>query len=367
MRLIYLSPVSWHSFSQRPHEMVRCFQARTGKPVLWVEPYPTRFPVVGDLATLRQPVAFTSDIPPWLTVIRPRALPVEPLPLSGLLNRLSWHGVIVAARRFAVEPTLLGIGKPSALACQLLEEPIFRASFYDAMDNVPEFYRGWSRYAMERRQRQTVRAVTGVLASSSALQSRFAVINGNTTLVLNACASERLPMAAPPRPPRAGRRLVFGYVGTIAKWFDWEFIGALAEAFPAAEVRLAGPVHTEIPAALPANVRLLPPLSHGEALLAMVQFDVGLIPFTKSEVTRFVDPIKYYEYRALGLPVVSTVFGEMAARGEAPGVFLADRPAQAAAVCAAALAFVETDEARARFRRENSWTARCEVAYAALV
>jgi glycosyltransferase involved in cell wall biosynthesis len=367
MRLIYLSPVSWHSFSQRPHELVRCFQALTGKPVLWVEPYATRFPVIGDLALLRRRAGFTSEVPAWLTVIRPWALPLEPLPFSGRINRLLWQRVIVAARRFAVEPTLLGIGKPSALACQLLQEPIFRTSFYDGMDYVPAFYRGWSRYAMERRQRQTVRDVGSVLASSSALQSRFSALNGNTSLVLNACASERMPLGEPSRAPRAGRALVFGYVGIIAKWFDWAFIRALAEAYPAAEMRLIGPLHTEVPAALPANVRLLPALPHGEALRAMAQFDVGLIPFKKSEVTHFVDPIKYYEYRACGLPVVSTDFGEMTARAAVPGIFLADGPAQVAAACAAALAFRESDAARARFRRDNSWSTRFEVAYAALV
>ena len=43
----------------------------------------------------------------------------------------------------------------------------------------------------------------------------------------------------------------------------------------------------------------------------MAQFDVGLIPFLKNRLTDSVDPIKYHEYRALGLPVVSTSFGEM--------------------------------------------------------
>ena len=51
MRLVYLSPVSWHSFAQRPHELVRQFHAATQAPVLWVEPYPTRLPVLADLLT----------------------------------------------------------------------------------------------------------------------------------------------------------------------------------------------------------------------------------------------------------------------------------------------------------------------------
>ncbi len=52
----------------------------------------------------------------------------------------------------------------------------------------------------------------------------------------------------------------------------------------------------------------------------MAEFDVGLIPFKQNALTAAVDPIKYYEYRALALPVISTDFGEMHERGDLPGL-----------------------------------------------
>ncbi|KVO05327.1 hypothetical protein WJ70_26980 [Burkholderia ubonensis] len=50
------------------------------------------------------------------------------------------------------------------------------------------------------------------------------------------------------------------------------------------------------------------------------EFAVGLIPFRLNDLTSGVDPIKFYEYRSLGVPVWSTNFGEMQQRGADDGV-----------------------------------------------
>ncbi|MWK57150.1 glycosyltransferase [Pseudomonas otitidis] len=364
MRLIYLSPMPWHSFTQRPHELVRCFHERTGEPVLWIEPYPTRFPTLNDLPRLRaalrrseQPLLQAPEVPSWLRLVQPIAMPIEPLPGSGWLNRPLWQSVLEQVRHFAEKPTMLGIGKPSSLALRLLREPLFQTSFYDAMDNFSEFYEGFSRRAMERRQRLTAQAVSTVLTSSSALQAQMSTLSANVMLLGNACAAERLPSGQKRRKTMRNRP-VLGYVGTIAKWFAWEIVVALAKAFPHAEVRLIGPLHTPAPMLLPPNIRISGEVSHAAAINAMADFDIGLIPFKCDALTHFVDPIKYYEYRALGLPVISTAFGEMASRRSHPGTFLLDGPEDIARAMDNALKFEEPEEQTLQFRRENSWRMR---------
>ncbi|WP_409301861.1 hypothetical protein [Pseudomonas sp. KCJK8993] len=367
MRLVYLSPVSWHSFAQRPHELVRQYHAATQAQVLWVEPYATRLPGITDLLGQRPLQGPPEPQPAWLTLASPRALPIEPLPGSGWLNRLLWRDLLRQVRDFAQDAALLGIGKPSRLALQLLREPVFYNSFYDAMDNVPAFYRGWSRRAMSRSQHETARAVDITLASCSALQRYWQGQRVHTQLLFNACATERLPALPLRRSRNATTPPVFGYVGTLAKWFDWDFVQALALAFPDAEVRLIGPQHGAAPTVLPANVRRLPALSHANALQAMTEFAVGLIPFKRNDLTRFVDPIKYYEYRALGLPVVSTTFGEMINRRGTPGVFLSENTADIPWLMEQALAFREPLDDTLSFRKANSWAKRFELAHPAIM
>ncbi|POA51175.1 MULTISPECIES: hypothetical protein [unclassified Pseudomonas] len=366
MRLVYLSPVSWHSFAQRPHELVRQFHAATQAQVLWIEPYPTRLPGISDLFGQRPPQGPHEPQPAWLTLASPRALPIEPLPGSGWLNSLLWRDLVRQVRDFAQGTTLLGIGKPSRLALQLLREPVFDSSFYDVMDNVPAFYRGWSRRTMRRHQHETARAVDITLASCSALQRYWQGQRVHTQLLLNACATERLPALGLRRSGSAVAAPVFGYVGTLAKWFDWDFVQALALAFPDAEVRLIGPRYGAAPTSLATNIRLLPALSHADALQAMTEFAVGLIPFKRNDLTRFVDPIKYYEYRALGLPVVSSAFGEMTSRRDVSGVFLCENTADIPWLMEQALAFREPLDDTLLFREANSWTKRFELAHPAI-
>jgi hypothetical protein len=93
-------------------------------------------------------------------------------------------------------------------------------------------------------------------------------------------------------------------------------------------------------------------------LHAMTQFNVGLIPFMRNALTACVDPIKYYEYRALGLPVLSSAFGEMAQRRRCDGVYLINRHGNMTELLSQALASSTTAENTAHFRMNNSWESR---------
>lgn len=356
MRLIYLSPVPWASFAQRPHKFVAWFHVRTSAEVLWIEPYPTRLPAPADFARLRRAAAApTTAPPPWLHVLRARALPIEPLPGSGWVNAALWAPVLAAAGEFAAAgSTLLAVGKPSLLALQLLQRLAHCGSLYDAMDDFPAFYRGVSRWAMRRREQLLAQRVDALWASSSALAQRWAGLRSDAQLVPNGLDAALLP-AARHRGPRIGAQ-VFGYVGTMAAWFDWELVVALARARPDDRVCLIGPLHGRAPAQLPRNVELLPECGHAQALRAMGAFDVGLIPFKCNALTAGVDPIKYYEYRALGLPVVSTAFGEMALRRGDEAVFIVDRADDVARAAARAAACGPAPDAA--FTRLHRWEAR---------
>ena len=167
-------------------------------------------------------------------------------------------------------------------------------------------------------------------------------------------------------PPKMGPiergRNVLGYVGTIGPWFDWDWVIALAKARPADVVRLIGPMFTPSPHAIPGNVEVLSSRSHHDAMLAMQDFDVGLIPFKNTDLTVSVDPIKYYEYRALGLPVVSTDFGEMALRGAEDGTFLSKTGQVLNGLIQEALLYRSDDETIRQFTARNTWEARFNAA-----
>ena len=94
---------------------------------------------------------------------------------------------------------------------------------------------------MELTERNLVGRVSKIVVFSSAV-SRFSAHEDKLSLILNACDSDNLPPALPKsiQPP------VYGYVGTIGHWFDWEAVVSLASSLrisdPQARVRLIGPV-----------------------------------------------------------------------------------------------------------------------------
>ena len=229
-------------------------------------------------------------------------------------------------------------------------------TLFDIMDDFPAFYTGLSSLAMAAREQEVAQQAQQVLVSSTFLAQRFAACGERLGLALNACAIETLPPVSqlPARPATP----MLGYVGTIAQWFDWDMVIALAQAHPAIPVRLVGPVFGTVPSRLPANIELLPACQHPQAIVHMQSFSVGLIPFRRTTLTQSVDPIKYYEYRALGLPVLSSRFGEMAMRGDQPGVFLAGENSGLVQQVSSALAHRDGIDSIAAFRASNSWDAR---------
>lgn len=268
MRLVYLSPIPWVSFSQRSHELVRYFHSTTQGEVLWIDPYSTRFPVWGDLYRLNFGSGNASQgvIPDWLSNVKPLAIPIEPIPFSGSINRLIWSDTIRVVEEFSKGGAILGVGKPSVLALQLLSTGKFLSSFYDVMDDFPAFYHGLSRVSMAYRERSLVEKVSKVLVSSSSLRDRFACEGKEVSLMLNACASSRLPSPVIGGQHMRSRTPVVGYVGTIGRWFDWQLVNLLANAKPEVRVRLIGPVYTPSPEPLPDNVEILPSCSHDQAM-----------------------------------------------------------------------------------------------------
>ncbi len=322
MRLVYFAPVPWESYSQRPHAMVRFFVEQHGWEVLWVDPYPTRLPRWEDRHRLTLPPGAEAASGVGAVMrLTPRALPVEPLPGGPLCNRwVFWRQPLARIRAWlAGGASMIGVGRPSHLALRVVLEHPGVPSFYDAMDDFPAFFTGVSRRATARTEARLAAAVRRVFVSSPWLVEKFKGLGSLPQHVPNGCDTARLP----PPCPRTQRYPILGYVGTIATWFDWDTTVRLAGVARGFEVVLIGPCFTAVPPGLPANVRVEPALAHDAALARMARFSVGLIPFRDTELTRAVDPIKYYEYQALDVPVLATPFGDFRSDAARPGVTVA--------------------------------------------
>ncbi|MGI9285417.1 MAG: glycosyl transferase [Pseudomonadales bacterium] len=360
MTLIYFSPVKWNSFAQRPHKFVDWHHKRYDGEVVWVDPYPTRLPKLNDLLRMssrKRASGVQQHSPPWLRVLKPKSLPVEPLYGIRAINLLLWRKLIPQLLTYTEkEPCVVVVAKPSILALTFLKQNNSALVVYDAMDDFHYFYRGLSKLSMRKRDLDLVARAHLILASSSVIYDKYSRLRERVEYVPNAFDSRMIKSDG--QFGIATEKAVIGYIGTIGQWFDWSLVINLAKGNPNVYVKIVGPVFKSPPVGLPKNVMVLPSVNHQEAIEIMRSFSVGLIPFIPNDLTASVDPIKYYEYRALGLPILTTAFGEMADRISEEGVFQLDDMSNMRASVEAAIKFKIPAASLAVFRKENNWEAR---------
>lgn len=357
MKLVYLSPVHWSSYKQRPHFMVQSLLAKGIESTLWVNPYPARLPNMRDLVRhngqLHRQYERANDLVRELSI---HVFPIEPIQHLRAINNVFWKGAISKVLKYLDgDPFILGIGRPVIFGIKLLRSLSPTASFYDAMDDFPEFYKGLARNSIKDAEQVIASEVDTIYVSSSYLKKKFINSKMDPILLNNACCLSSSSFGRLKK-----RQSIVGYVGSVGSWFDWDLVCRFAEDLPQFIIRIVGPVFQLPNETLPMNIELIPPCSHRAAIEHMRQFAAGLIPFRKNGLTKAVDPIKYYEYRSLGLPTLSTSFGEMAFRGGDDGVFFIDRHEEFSDIVEKAIAWTKiiSEKDTREFYNKNNWARR---------
>ncbi len=101
---------------------------------------------------------------------------------------------------------------------------------------------------------------------------------------------------------------IIGYSGALAKWIDWDLVGACASYNTSWQFVFIGPDHEETVFSQPVfdypNVHWLGAKSYGVLPDYYSYFDIGIVPFVVNDITLSVSPIKMFEYMAAGIPVI---------------------------------------------------------------
>lgn len=315
-----------------------------------------RLPTWTDFERLRHPGRpLWLERPPRLEVLSLRALPIDPLPAGERLNAAVFWRAALGRLAAGDRQTIIGIGRPTALARMALEAVPHAWSFYDAMDLFPEFYRGLSRRHTRATEIAIASTVTRVFASSQAIADKVSAVARSVTLMRNAYDMDLLD------PADAGSRAsrnTLGFLGCVGHWFDWDLALRVAQAAAPLKVALVGPRPSAGPSRLPDNMTWEGERHQSDTVPHLSTFAAGLIPFKCDNLTMGVDPIKYYQYRGAGLPVLTTPFGEMQYRNETDDTFMLTGNGDLRSVINRALLCRPTPGAIGAFRASNTWEAR---------
>ncbi len=231
---------------------------------------------------------------------------------------------------------------------------------FDSLDEPVGEFSPWQPY-----YQRAVSSADLVLAASDKLYARAQAINPHTILLPNGCDYDYFKKArsnefAPPDLPQLGKAVI-GYMGAVASWCDLELLDKLAQVFSDCSLLIIGPLYNARNIPLHPNIHWLGYKSYEELIYYASYFDVGIIPFKQNDMTAAVNPIKMWEYMAMGIPVVATALTETQKYSEE----LYYSPQRQDFINNVRRALkqetLEKCERRMSLAQENSWMARAKV------
>lgn len=232
-------------------------------------------------------------------VLRSATIPAQRTPWQQqLAARLAAGATARWARRNAFDPDLVWCYMPSAV--ELLERFPRAASVYWTGDEV-----------VLPREHELLDRVDAVLCVSTPVHERHrATLGERAHFVPVACDFDRYNGAVGTGAELLGdlERPLLGYAGFVNERVDEGLLTELGERLTEGTVVVAGPAGDEQRRALEGAPRIaLLGLQPPEQVPALIDaFDVALVPYRDTVFNRSSNPVKFYEYLALGKPVVST-------------------------------------------------------------
>jgi glycosyltransferase involved in cell wall biosynthesis len=398
---VYLfSPIPYSFLHQRPQKLADQF-VRRGIPVTFIEPcgfteytgggkkgllrlilYSMIFQVLGVVSLMipgmrSTPRRRTSGKPPSIS------LGIVPMPMvyppnrvdSPMLEKL--NGAIF---RQALRWRVLRAIRQDEEAIAVVQNPFWglvlnRADFttitYDCLDELTLFSGNASVDRFSDYERRLIEISATTFVTAEKLEERIRTVapghpvvrvpNGVDFDWFQECAARH----DVPADMRETRRPVAGYVGVLRDWFDYELLARLARTMPDVSFTMVGPLdfdfriahlHTE------PNLRWIGRRDYAEMPAYIGAFDVCLIPFLPGKVSQTTNPVKVFEYFALGKPVVSTPMHELLPFAEAGLLRLARGEEEFASAMRASLKETagELQERRREVARNHSWRALTE-------
>ncbi|MEW6510653.1 MAG: glycosyltransferase [Bacteroidota bacterium] len=248
----------------------------------------------------------------------------------------------------------------------VLQRGDFTRLAYDCIDEISLFAGRGSVERMECYERRLIEMSDAVCVTAEKLEEtlRPKVLGRPLVRLPNGVDYDyfqrRIQECGPPDALAGVRRPIVGYVGVLRNWMDYALVEYLARTLTQVSFVLVGPVDFEnrlesirkIP-----NVILMGRREYRDVPAFINAFDVCVIPFLPGPVSNTTNPVKLFEYFALGRPVVSTRLRELEKFADQGLLRMADNREEFASAVTDALAerTPGVKEMRKEVARAHSW------------
>lgn len=200
---------------------------------------------------------------------------------------------------------------------EVLTNKISMPVVYDCMDNHAEFDNNEN---MNKKEGLLIEKSDLLITTSSYLSEKYSQKSNDHVEIRNAGEFDFFNkfIEAKPEKPREieklkGRKII-GYYGALANWFDLKILENIAKSHKEKEIVLIGNCLYQPIIDLSQkfkNIHLLGEKKYSDLPKFLYYFDVCVIPFVLNDLIKATDPVKLYEYFAMGKKVVATKMPEI--------------------------------------------------------
>ena len=209
----------------------------------------------------------------------------------------------------------------------MLSEQCSVSTIYDCIDHLSTFD---SYYGIEREFYKSLENAEIVLATSKEIFNELRNIRSDCFLVPNGVRIEDFEVIGLkkfklPDPIRLEAKIIVGYYGAVAEWFDFEMVDYIAKANLNWAFVIVGEVYPEVTKKAKKlkennNVVMLPRIPYSDIPCLLSVFDIAMLPFIINDITLSTSPVKVFEYMAGKKITVSSCLPEIMGL---PGVLVA--------------------------------------------
>ena len=371
--VVYLAPNRWDGIKQRPQHL--CEGLARSRPVIFVEPPAHSLPGAAKQRLRGEATAV------WKARIRRigdgQLFVVTPQPtvpfslhsraLNTFVHELARYQLLPLLRALGAAEIDVIVGVPPAVS--LARRLPSRRIIYDCLDYFPAFFQGRPARLMEKWEDELCREADDVVVASAWMYDRWKQRRSRVHRIPNGVELDRFSVMQEPSNEPADIAGIphprFGYAGSLARWIDFALLVEVAESCPTYSFILIGPfLDGSKPENLPANLHWLGERAYEEIPRYLCAMDVLLIPFKLLDLTRAVNPVKLYEYAAIGKPIIGAPIPDVV---EASSICHTAGDAQSFIEAAHQVLVGMTEEERSkltevrrRFARQHSWDQRIE-------
>lgn len=289
------------------------------------------------------------------------------LPINGLPPGLAFR-VVHRINSFLVQSSITkairiwnGADFVAINACQALYDRALQKlpaskNIYYCYDEIAAAR--WTDRHAARFEQEAIGAADALVCSGSQLLTQKQQ-NGQAALQIPNGVDPLFLQTKRDNPPQI--RPIIGYVGSLDERLDLDLLEKVIRALPEFDFSFTGRLQqAQIQQRLATytNVQFHPPVAYHALPQRMKGFSVGIIPFLRNDLTAGIYPMKVNEYLALGLPVVSTGFGDM--QQLQPWATVADQADSFVQALRAELSNDHPDKQHQRrtFAAQQTWQAR---------